>query len=131
MSQFKLEIITPKGNFFSGNVDQLTLSTLEGQITVLAKHAPLVSPLGVCPVLIKHNGKEEHFALAGGLLYVDATQTRIITDSIVAAKDIDPKKVEREKEEAQKRIQSASNEIERDLAKIALAKAINKLRVRN
>lgn len=131
MSQFKLEIITPKGNFFSGSVEQLTLSTLDGQITVLAKHAPLVAPLGVCPVLIKHNGKEENFALAGGLLYVDAAQTRIITDSIVAEKDIDPKKVEKEKEEAQKRIQSAANEIERDLAKIALAKAINKLRVRN
>lgn len=131
MSKFKLQIVTPGGLFYDGSVEQLTLSSLDGQLTILGNHAPLVSPLAVCPVLIKTDSKVENFALAGGLLYVEKERVRIITDSIVHEKDIDVKKTERDREEAEKRINSAANEIDRDLAKIALAKAINKLKVRN
>ena len=44
MSQeFKIEIISPDKNIFTGNADEVTIPCFEGQVTVLKDHIPLIT----------------------------------------------------------------------------------------
>ncbi|MEO0185932.1 MAG: F0F1 ATP synthase subunit epsilon, partial [candidate division WOR-3 bacterium] len=41
--KFRLEIVTPERLVYSEDVDVLTVPTVQGEISILAKHVPLVS----------------------------------------------------------------------------------------
>ena len=42
-TQLKFELITPEKVVFSTEVDQVTLPTMDGEITILPGHIPLVA----------------------------------------------------------------------------------------
>ena len=70
MKTLQLTIATPSRTVYSDSVDQITVTTTSGEITVLPKHIPLISHLKVGHVVIKKNGKDSYFAIDGGLLEV-------------------------------------------------------------
>ena len=85
MELMKLEIVTPNGVIFDGEVKQVTLPGSEGEFGVLSNHATLVSLLdtGVI-VLEKPDGKEVAVAIDSGYVKVDEEKTTCIVDGAVA-----------------------------------------------
>lgn len=130
MNTFLLEIVTPKGTFFEGQVQSVNLASSDGAMTIMANHIPIAAPIIPCPLKMVIDGKERICAIDGGLLYHEANKTRIIADFVIDSDKIDRAYVEKKKREAEERIKTSANEVERDLAKLALSKAINQLRVR-
>ena len=53
---FELSIMTPERQFFSGQVEALTVTGIDGQMTVLAGHAPMVVSLDIGEISIKQDG---------------------------------------------------------------------------
>ena len=53
---FKLEIITPTREFLEITAEAVSATTLDGEITVLAGHAPMVAALGIGELKCKEIG---------------------------------------------------------------------------
>jgi F-type H+-transporting ATPase subunit epsilon len=118
MSKLILEITTPERTVFQAEVDSVTIPTAEGEITVLANHAPLVG-LVVPGALAIHGEKESYLAVSGGALEVlPESRCVILTDSADRAEDL----VEAEIEKARARAQAAYEEA-KDKDQVAFADA--------
>jgi F-type H+-transporting ATPase subunit epsilon len=73
MHTFKFKILTPDQILFDKEIVSATLPTMEGEITILANHIPLVSAMSIGQVMVRlADGSEERFDLQGGVLNVQA-----------------------------------------------------------
>ena len=70
MSHLQLTIATPLDTVYTDTVNQVTATTIDGEITILPGHVPLIAPLKTGHVMIKKDGKETLFAVDGGLIEV-------------------------------------------------------------
>ncbi len=85
MELFKLEIITPNGIIFDGEVSQVNLPGSEGEFGVLAGHATLVSLLDTGVIVYNRaDGREVAVAINSGYVKVDEGKTTCIVDGAVA-----------------------------------------------
>ena len=57
MSTIRLDIVTPERKVFSDDVEMVVTRAAEGDIGILPRHAPFVSPLGITAVRIKKDGE--------------------------------------------------------------------------
>jgi len=92
MSSMKLEIVTPHGVIYNGDVKMATLCGKEGEFGVLPQHASLVSLLdaGVISATTTDN-KEIVVAINGGYTKVSEDKISCIVDGAVAITDEDGK----------------------------------------
>jgi F-type H+-transporting ATPase subunit epsilon len=102
MTLFHLEIITQEKTLLKEEVESLYVSTIDGDITVLARHTPYVSVLKPGELVIKRNGKDEPFACTGGILEITPEKTVILADSAVRSDEIDEAEALKAKERAEK-----------------------------
>ncbi len=65
---FNLRVISPMGTAFAGPARSVTLPTPDGEITVLARHMPMVSVLSDGEMLIETGDRVVSIAIAGGFL---------------------------------------------------------------
>jgi len=72
----QLSIITPERTVYDAQVDQVTLTTTEGEITVLPHHVPFVSVLTPGELRVVQGGKEIPMAVAGGFVEVLPADSR-------------------------------------------------------
>ena len=128
---FKLKIITPYGVFFEGDVDSLNICTSQGYLTILPNHIPLVTPLQINEMSYKVGKEVRICALAGGIMYVSPTETKIIANACEYREDIDIDRALQAKERAESRIASKSQNIDIKRAEIALKRALNRIEIFN
>ena len=85
-SNFKLEIITPEKTIFTSEVDQVTIPSYEGEMTILKDHIALVTFLR--PGIIKIGEKDiENFYLDDGIVEFSNNTLLILTASARNLKD--------------------------------------------
>jgi F-type H+-transporting ATPase subunit epsilon len=85
MELMKLEIITPNGVIFDGDVTQVNLPGSEGEFGVLAGHSTLVSLLDTGVIVYNRaDGREVAVAINSGYVKVDEEKTTCIVDGAVA-----------------------------------------------
>jgi len=79
MSTFTLEIKSPEKSLFFGKVSSLTVKAADGELGVLAGHAPLVSQLVPGPIKYQlESGEEVSLAGGAGFLLVKADQANVL-----------------------------------------------------
>jgi len=122
-NKIDLEIITPDGLFYKGKVDSCILYTTEGYLGVLYEHEPITAILDIGKVTIKIDDKNvKTAAIFGGFIKVFPESTTVLTDLAEWPENIDIERAKKAKERAEKRLSSASIDIDR--AQIALKKAL-------
>src|SRR3989338_2240925 len=95
MKKLQLKIVTPAKTMLDKEIDQVTINTEAGQITVLAEHIPLVSILRPGEILIKDGGSVTALAAAGGVISMSKDNVlTILADSAEHAGDIDLEKAQ-------------------------------------
>jgi len=70
MKQLKLKIVTPEKLILEEMVDQVSLPTTEGEITILPNHIPLIAGLASGDVVAFASGEQIPMAVVGGFLEV-------------------------------------------------------------
>ena len=68
--QLKLKIVTPEKLILEDMVDQVTVPTTEGEITILPEHIPLIAGLGSGDVVAVAFGEHIPMAVVGGFIEV-------------------------------------------------------------
>jgi F-type H+-transporting ATPase subunit epsilon len=121
MKTMKLEIVTPNGLIYEGDVKMVTLPGKEGEFGVLPDHASLVSLLDAGVITIENaNNQEVIVAINKGYVKVDENKVSCIVDGAVLISDEEGKLSER-MEEAKKLLKSAQT------SDVAIAAAVGKV----
>ncbi len=133
-----LQVVTPEKIAFEGEIDRISLPTERGQITILPKHISLVSTIKGGDLVIENDKKETLMAVYGGFVEVRKNQVRVMTDIAERVEELDEEKIQKARDEAQRRLgeKDRLSEVEfadavRQLEKsLALLKAAKKIRKR-
>jgi F-type H+-transporting ATPase subunit epsilon len=89
MPTLKLEIVTPTGEIFSGDVDSVLLPAVEGEIGVLPQHEKLITELKAGELRIVQKGQTQILAIGEGFAEITGDSVGVLTDGAVNEKDID------------------------------------------
>jgi len=131
--KIKFKIVTPEKTVYEDTVDQVTLPTQDGEITVLPNHIPLISVLTSGELVAKKGGEEIAMAVSGGMIEVQKNEITILADTAERAEEIDIKRAEEAKQRAEKlkdeKIRSDETDyataaaiLEKNLARIKVAR---------
>ncbi len=121
-------IVSAEQEIFSGLIESLTATGIEGELGVQYGHAPLLTPLRPGPLrIIKQGGEEELVFVSGGYLEVQPHLVTILADTAVRAHDIDEASAQQARDEALKTLTNQSGELDYSRASSELAEAAAQL----
>ncbi len=105
--RIKFEIATPERVVLKDEILQVTVPTVEGEITILPKHSPLVSVLkpGVLE-LKKMDGSMEIVSVSGGFVEVLLNKIIILADTAERAEEIDMERAEDARKKAEESLKN-------------------------
>lgn len=129
MKKFNLEIITPDGPKFSGEVLSVVARTTCGDVCILASHTDYVANIDFGTVKIKTADFEKLASCIGGFIRVSNGFVRIFATTFEFADQIDVLRAENAKEKAEAVISASQDEKQIKLAKLKLKRALNRLSV--
>ncbi len=109
MDTLKLEIVTPEGLIFEGDVKSVTFPGEEGEFGVLPKHASLLSLLkpGVIEITLP-DGKKESIVINWGHVKVDENKAVALVEGAIPLAGTSESEIAKRIEEAKKLLESAS-----------------------
>jgi len=84
MKQLKLKIITPEKLILEEMVDQVSLPTNLGEITILPDHIPLITNLSSGDIVAVSNGESIPMAVVGGFLEIKKDEEGITNVAVLA-----------------------------------------------
>ncbi len=118
-----LRLVTPDRPLFEGEVRQVTIPAAGGEITVLPRHVPLVTPVGVGELrAILADGSVSPWVVSGGVVEVSPDSVVVLAE---AGERVDELAAEAELEEARRRaqaaVENASRMDEEEVATVAAA----------
>ena len=121
-----VEVISPDGPIFSeDNVDMVVARAEDGEFAVLKNHLPLAAALEMCVVRIKKAAEEQKVAVFGGFLENSKNNVNIVAP---LAETIDVARAQAAKKRAEDRLASHSADIDMDRARLALMRALTRLK---
>ena len=130
VNSFNVEIYTPTGKYFSGDVSYLTVTSSVAVLGILPEHAPLITTLEICQLTIKINSKEFNYAIGGGVMHIKKDHSVVLLlDSIERSDEIDLERAKEAQKRAEERLKRNDEEIDIKRAQLALAKALNRISV--
>jgi len=80
---FKLEILTPKSNFFKGEVKMLNIKVAKGYVGLLVDHTPFTSFVVPSKFTIEQNGQKKEGFISGGLIYMNRKECSVIANDVL------------------------------------------------
>ena len=85
----RCEIVSQDRTVFQGDVDIVILPGVSGEMGILPHHAPVLTILKYGVIKVRKDGKEELFAVAGGMAEVQPDIVTILADAAENVEDID------------------------------------------
>jgi F-type H+-transporting ATPase subunit epsilon len=101
MAKLQVELVTPEGRAHSEEADFVLAPGVDGDIGVLPRHIPLLTPLRNGEVLVRNGDTEHSFFVAGGFLEILPDKVTILADAAERAEDIDETRAEESRKRAQ------------------------------
>jgi F-type H+-transporting ATPase subunit epsilon len=99
-----VSLVTPEGPAFEGDIEMLIVPGADGEIGVLARHAPLVALLNAGSTRIYRDRASDdvvEFATGPGFFKVEQDRALALVDDAVDALKIDDARARKQLEEAQ------------------------------
>ena len=125
---FKLKVITPERIVFEKDVEKLTATARDGQLTILPNHEPLVTALGIDVMVATASGEEYGAAVIGGILEVGTNEVTILTDTAELGIEIDEARAKQAHSRAEAEKTQRTDKLETHAAELALARAVARMR---
>ncbi len=135
--KLKLKIVTPERLILEELVDQVSLPTTLGEITVLPEHIPLITSLTAGDVVALSDGEYVPMAVVGGFIEVKqgeggVTEVAVLADFAEHVGEISDEKIEQAKKKSEELKLKMANkelvdfehfeaELERSLTRVKIA----------
>ncbi len=97
----RVEIVSQDRPVFEGNVDIVVAPGDDGEMGILPHHAPLLTTLKPGVLRVRTAGREEIFAISGGVMEVQPTIVTVLADAAERADEIDIARAEEARQRAE------------------------------
>lgn len=125
MKAFPLKIVTPYGQAYEGNAEEVIVRTTTGDMGILASHTNCVAPLGMGRATIVIDGKKHYGACIGGMVSVTNGEVHIVATTFEWAEDIDAERAETSRQKAKAVLQDkTATDTDLRLAEARLKRAL-------
>jgi len=131
------KIATPEHVVFKDEVEQITLPTKMGEITILPNHIPLISVLAPGELIVKKGNVAHAMSVSGGFIEVQAEKVVVLADTAERAEEIDIERARAAKERAKEAMEkknldafqftSLAAQIEKEMARIRVGRKYKKV----
>ncbi len=128
--QYELRVVSVERSLFEGEVEFMIANGADGELGVLARHAPLMTVLKPGPLTIRIKaGEEEVLFVGGGFLEVLPDRVTVLADVAEHAEEISLVAAEEARKRAQERLAGTLTTAEEAEFNQALAIAEARLRL--
>jgi F-type H+-transporting ATPase subunit epsilon len=125
----EVHIVTPEREVWAGEVQELIARGVDGEVGILAGHAPLLVQLAIGPLRLLAEQGEVRAVVDGGFLHVSthegATRADVLASQAELADEIDLDAARQQLESLQGRAQGDDDEV----AKAEIAKATARIKL--
>ncbi len=119
--KIKFKVVTPERTVFQDEIDQVTLPTTDGEVTVLPNHMPYITVLGSGEISLKKEGQESILAVSGGFVELNKNEMVVLADMAERAEEIDLQMAEDAKKRAEESMKQKITMDESEYALVAAA----------
>lgn len=132
MEPFQVHILAADQTFYEGPCLSLTIPASDGELGILAHHSPLIAAVKPGTLRYQIPGEEPRLAaISPGMVKVENNDVLVLVDSAERPEDIDAVRAQREADEAREALLQKKSRQEHQIAQATLARALNRLRVKN
>ena len=129
-----LQLVTLTGTKFDGEVYEVVLPTLDGQIGILPDHMPLVSVATAGVISVRRESHDQdrqmdHYATYGGVIEFEHNNLRIIVDEADAADSINEAEAQKAFDAAKKMRAEAKDQVSLEHAQAMVDRSAVRLQV--
>ncbi|MCA3271067.1 MAG: ATP synthase F1 subunit epsilon [Roseomonas sp.] len=111
MASFQLELVSPEKLLLSRKVDMVVFPAAEGEMGVLAGHAPMIVSLRGGVIAVHEGGQvTEQLFVAGGFAEVSADRVTILADEATPLASLSKSEAQSRLAEAEAAFAAAANE---------------------
>ncbi len=101
--KIRLEIVTPYGIFYEGDVDSVTVRVIDGEMGIMSMHTPLIAALVPGETRMLENGIWRHCLTTNGYAEIGNDLVMVIVSAAEWPLDIDVARARRALERATER----------------------------
>ena len=129
--KYELRVVSVERSLFEGEVEFIIAKGADGELGVLARHAPLMTILKPGPLRIQetYGGQEQVLFVGGGFMEVLPDRVTVLADVAEHADEISIEKAEEARRRAQERLAGTLTTAEEIEFQNALATAEARLRL--
>jgi F-type H+-transporting ATPase subunit epsilon len=118
---FKFELVSPESLLVSGNVEQVVVPGAEGEMTVLAHHAPLLTTLRPGLLDIGYpGGQHKRFFVRGGFAEVSPAGLIVLAETAIDLIELDSAQLNQAIKDSEEDVADAADDSARDRAQTKL-----------
>lgn len=118
---FKFELVSPERLLVSEEVVSVVIPGSEGEMTVMANHAPVMTTIKPGVVTVKAtSGSEERYVVFGGFADILPSGCTLLAESATPVKDIDRADLARRIQHAKEDLADAKSDEHRTKAELFL-----------
>lgn len=130
MANLEIEILTPFGVAYSNSIQSCIVPGLLGRFQVLKDHAAMLAAVDIGMVSVEIEAQKTHLlATSGGYCEISDNKIKMIVESAEKAESIDINRALASKKRAEKRISSKESGVDIVRAKLALIRAVNRIKL--
>ena len=107
-AKLEVQVLTPEGPVFEGELEQVSTRTAVGEVGILAKHIPMVARLVPAELRLHKSGSDvERYAQGEGWLEVFANRARVLIAEAIKPEDLDVSDLKNRLQEAEQALKEA------------------------
>lgn len=128
MKTFDLTVVSAEQKIFSGSVNSIQVSGIEGELGILAGHTPLLTAIKPGIVRIISEQQEEVIYVSGGFLEVQPNTVTVLADTAIRGEELDQERILAAKRQAEENVKNHHNDDNYTRMAVKLEKELAKLR---
>lgn len=123
-----LKIITPERVVLEQAVDEVSARAIDGELSILPNHQPLITALAIDVLRYKVQGEENIAAVIGGLMEVGENQVTVLSDVAELDTEIDEARAHDAKARAEAEKTQKTDKLDVYLSEMAMSRAVARLK---
>lgn len=127
MSEFQVVVVTPEKTALEQTAEMVALPAIDGELGVMANHAPLIARLGFGEMRILSGGKTSRYYIDGGFAQIANNVVSVLSGRAIAASDINIKDVQKQLDSAES--QETNDRVQEALRLRSIAQARAQLKI--
>lgn len=127
-NKLMLRIITPDRVVLEEEVDEVVARAIDGELTILPNHEPLLTALGIDVMRFKKDNHDQSAAVMGGVMEVNNNEVTVLSDLAELDHEIDEVAAHQDKARFEAEKMQKMDKLDVHLTELALAKSFARLK---